>query len=391
MRKRFKGVKLLHGLVLCVFIMIMLVPIEAYAAQYSVTGNMSNLSFSGVAQATQGQDYTATISNNGGCSMPRAITVTVGEVTLAEGSSTYTYSARDGQVFINGDVITGNIVISAAATAHEWSESDVVVAGPSCTSQGIQSKYCLVCGLSSGGSSVAPTGHQFVNYVSNKDATCSKDGTKTATCSNKGCLETSTITDKGSRLPHTSTGKRVGVRVATCTEEGYTGDLLCVCGAVIKKGEKTAITEHTGNVMGKRNPTCSAEGYTGDTVCRNCNKVMETGMVIDALEEHSYGDWNTVLEATELKIGRRERVCSMCGIKESELIPAHELSGIILPICIIVLIIGGCVGAGFAIFYAVKKISFAPKTMHTVVDDEVAVAAAEAIIVTNESGNDENF
>ena len=210
MRRHFKGIKLLYFLVLCVFIMVIVVPMEAYAAEYSVTGNMSNLSFSGAAQATQGQDYSATISNNGGCSLPRDITVTVGGVTLAEGNSTYTYGARDGQVFIKGDVITGNIVISAAATGHQWSENDVVITGSSCTSQGTQSKYCLVCGLSSGNSSIAPTGHKFENYVSNKDATCSKDGTKTAICSNKGCSVTNTITDKGSRLAHTSTGKRVG-------------------------------------------------------------------------------------------------------------------------------------------------------------------------------------
>lgn len=462
MRKRFKGVKLLYGLVLCVFIMVLAVPMEAYAMPifvkthdsrtltletepndtiyaikvmiheaesipveqqrlifagkeldesktlsdyniqrdstlhlvqrtYSVTGNMSNLSFSGAAQATMGQDYVATISNNGGCSMPSAITVTVGGNSIPEGSNTYTYSARDGQVLIKADAITGNIIISAAATAHQWSKDNIVVVGPSCTSQGVQSKCCLVCGLSSGNSGVAAKGHKFVNYVSNKDATCSKDGTKTATCANAGCSATNTVTDKGSRLSHTATGGRVGAKAATCTEEGYTGDLICVCGVVMKKGETIAITGHDGVVMGKKKPTCSMDGYTGDTVCRYCDIVMKNGQAIDKLEKHSYGEWKTMLEATELKIGLKERVCSMCGMKESELIPAHKLGGIVLPICIVLLITGGCVGAGFAIFYAVKKIRFVPKPMENLPENEVATAAEEAIIVTNENANDENF
>lgn len=394
MRKRLGSVKIiLYGIVLCVFLALITIPKETYArgqTQFTVTGNMSQLSFSGAAQAEFGKDYTATISNNGGCSLPAYITVTVGGTALAKGDSTYTYNAMSGTIVIKGEAITGNIVISATATEHQWSSESILVVGPSCTTQGVQSKYCMVCGLTTGNGGTAPTGHNFVNYVSNNDATCSKDGTKTATCSNPGCSQTNTITDTGSRLSHTTTGKRVNVKVATCTEEGYTGDMYCECGAKVRTGEKIPATEHDGIVMGKKNPSCIMDGYTGDTICRYCNEILETGTVIDSLESHSYGEWNTVLEATELKIGRKERVCSMCGMKESELIPASGMGGIALPICIIVLVIGVCVGLGFAIFYAVKKLRMAQNAPQEPVVDENA-EAIEAIIVTNESGNNENF
>ena len=43
-------------------------------------------------------------------------------------------------------------------------------------------------------------GHSFTNYKSNDDATCEKDGTKTAKCDK--CTSTKTITDTGSAKGH---------------------------------------------------------------------------------------------------------------------------------------------------------------------------------------------
>lgn len=64
----------------------------------------------------------------------------------------------------------------------------------------------------SGGDKEAPNtalGHKFTNYVSNNDATCAKDGTKTAACDHDGCTETDTITDEGSKLAHVYTKEPV--------------------------------------------------------------------------------------------------------------------------------------------------------------------------------------
>ena len=43
-------------------------------------------------------------------------------------------------------------------------------------------------------------GHSFTNYVSNNDATCTADGTKTATCDR--CDVTDTKPDTGTKKPH---------------------------------------------------------------------------------------------------------------------------------------------------------------------------------------------
>lgn len=66
-------------------------------------------------------------------------------------------------------------------------------------------KTCKRCGAIEG----TNLGHSFVNYVSNNDATCTADGTKTAKC--ERCDTHDTITDAGSAKGHDYAD-------ATCTE-----------------------------------------------------------------------------------------------------------------------------------------------------------------------------
>ena len=80
---------------------------------------------------------------------------------------------------------------------------------------------------------------------------------------------------------------------------------------------------------------------------------MTTGTVITALEEHS---------------------------------PARELGEYILSILLIrVIIVGGCVGCGFTIFFAIKKAA----ELQEMPTQEMSEEIAETIIVTGESGNNE--
>ena len=82
-------------------------------------------------------------------------------------------------------------------------DADRITARPAtCTEDG---KYydmvCAECGYRESGAVIAAKGHSFTNYVSNNDATCTADGTKTAKCDR--CNETETIADVGSALGHT--------------------------------------------------------------------------------------------------------------------------------------------------------------------------------------------
>ena len=404
MKKRINCVKILAGIMLGVMVFSVGNTLEVLAtdteevitAQYTVTGSVSNLSFSGGKQVKAGDDYSATITNNGGCQLPSSISVTVGGLQILPGSSTYTYNARTGNIYIKSQAITGDIVISAAATAHQWTEDSVVIVGASCTQQGSQGKYCLVCGATSGTQGIGVTGHKFTNFKSNNDATCAKDGTKTGTCCNAGCTATSTVVDTGSRLSHTAAGSRVNVKPANCEEEGYTGDLHCKeCNGIIRYGKVVPMSGHSEVLSGAQEPSCNIDGYTGDKICRYCSTVISKGEIIPALGEHTYGEWETVLQGTDLKAGRQERICSTCGMKESELITANKSSVILLNVGSVLLILLGLASVGFAIYCLVKKLKYVPAPA-----EEKAEEAAEAepndnvhggIIVTEQPDTAEIF
>ena len=75
---------------------------------------------------------------------------------------------------------------------------------------------------------VAP-GHSFGEYVSNNDATCTADGTKTAHC--EYCDATDTVADPGSKLEH-AWGEWHETKAPTETEYGEESRECSRCGAV---------------------------------------------------------------------------------------------------------------------------------------------------------------
>ena len=86
------------------------------------------------------------------------------------------------------------------------------VCGMHCTHMA-DPEYCGICGRGE-----KKCVHSYTNYVSNNDAKCGIDGTKTATCDN-GCGEKDTIADVGSKLEHKYTNY-VSNNDATCKADG---------------------------------------------------------------------------------------------------------------------------------------------------------------------------
>ena len=72
---------------------------------------------------------------------------------------------------------------------------------------------------------------------------------------------------------------------ATCAQEGYTGDTVCLkCKETVQKGEVIPMLEHTpGETMDVREATCTEDGYTGDVYCSACGAQLTAGEEIPAL------------------------------------------------------------------------------------------------------------
>lgn len=78
--------------------------------------------------------------------------------------------------------------------------------------------------------------------------------------------------------------KVVNVKSATCVEDGYTGDTVCVkCNELVESGAPVAKLSHDYVLMGKVDATEDQDGYTGDQVCSRCGDTL-TGENIPKLD-----------------------------------------------------------------------------------------------------------
>lgn len=168
-----------------------------------------------------------------------------------------------------------------------------------------------------------------ITYVE-KEHSGIRENENTATCTKEGytgdivCDVCGEVIEKGSVIPKKD---HVTVyfnrREATCTEEGYTGDLICeLCYEVLEKGSAIPKTKHSENLINDILPTCTKEGYTGDKVCINCNVLLEKGSVIPMME-HSRHSTNE-MEATCSREGYTgDVVCVDCGkvLEKGSVIP----------------------------------------------------------------------
>jgi len=138
----------------------------------------------------------------------------------------------------------------------------------SCKSEGYTGDiYCQDCGaLLEDGKIISKTEHTWNAGEITKTATCTTAGVKTFTCTSCGTTRTEVIAATG----HGTTEIR-NEKTASCSSEGYTGDLYCtVCGQKISSGSVIAKTGHSwDNGVITKEPTAAEEGIKTYT-CRNC-------------------------------------------------------------------------------------------------------------------------
>ena len=192
-----------------------------------------------------------------------------------------------------------------------------------CIADGSKTAKCIRCNATDTVTDAnTRLGHKFTNYVPDGNATCTKDGTKTAKCDR--CNETDTITDANSKLQHTYNRQIAADKylatTATCTKKA-TYYYACICGT---KGTETyeygaALGHNFTNYVSDRNATCTEDG-TKTAKCDRCN---ETDTITDANTKtgHSFTNYVSDNNATYEKDGTKTAYCDHNGCTATDTIP----------------------------------------------------------------------
>ena len=206
------------------------------------------------------------------------------------------------EYYAPGSVMTGtpSETITNPTGDHAW-DSGRVTKPATCTEKGIKTYTCTRHSSHTKNEDIPALNHSFAGqeYVSDNNATCGQDGTKTIRCvryGRGGCTEKDTVVDTGSMLGH------------SFDEEAYVSDNNATCE---QDGTKTA--------------KCVRYGTGG---CTETNTVTDT----DSKLGHLFEDYISNNDATYARDGTKTAKCvryDQCG--ETHTVP-DEGSRLIAPL-----------------------------------------------------------
>ena len=209
----------------------------------------------------------------------------------------------------------GNSYVDSYTQAADHSYTSEVTKQPTCTEEGIRTFTCTNCGKSYT-ESIPMIAHSYEAVRTDPD--CTHMGYTTYTCSVCGDSYKADFVDAAGHDCEAT------VVAPTCEGYGYTENHCKHC-------DYTYISEirqplgHDDKLTGAKDATCTEPGYTGDMVCTRCGEVHSKGEEIPALG-HDYGDWTTVKEADCFHTGLEERKCGRCGETEQRETTAETCS-----------------------------------------------------------------
>ena len=158
------------------------------------------------------------------------------------------------------------------------------------------------------------TEHTYGEWTVEKAATCSSGGRRKRACTNCGHTETEeTEIDPSAHAYSWET-----VREATCSAPGEEKGTCTLCGDVTTR---ETYKDHVPEVRQQEQAaTCTDEGYTREVICSVCGEVIEERTTVPALG-HDYSS-SVTKEPTETEDGVMTYTCSRCGDTRTEAIPA---------------------------------------------------------------------
>ncbi len=177
------------------------------------------------------------------------------------------------------------------------------------------------------------TEHTFDDGAVDKEATCGAEGSMKYTCKTCGTEKFEAISATGAHNYEIKNAKQ-----ATCTEDGYTGDVICsVCGDQIVTG--STIKGGHKEVTDKAVPaTCSSTGLTEGSHCSVCGEVIKKQDVVSMKEHTPVTDAavSATCEHSGLTEGSHCSVCDKVLVAQERVERLEhnlEMTGYITPTC----------------------------------------------------------
>ncbi len=194
------------------------------------------------------------------------------------------------------------LLASCGTHTHEYGEWQTIDEA-TCTEDGTRERYC-----SCGEKQITPLskmGHSYGEWVTTKSATCTEDGLKSRACSLCGAKEDMLIS---SIYGHTVV---IDAAVpSTCITPGLTEGRHCsVCEQVLTKQEIVSMLPHTEEVDLAVAPTCDKAGLTEGKHCSVCKTVLAPQTEVEKTP-HTY---DNIYDAD----------CNVCGFVRPDAECAH--------------------------------------------------------------------
>lgn len=218
---------------------------------------------------------------------------------------------------------------------HEHVMEEVAATEPTCESDGHFAHFlCKSCGnryldeagevlLTEENGIIPAIGHKYGPWTVRTEPTCEKEGEEIRVCQNdESHIETRTVPAIGHDW-----GEWSQVTAPTCDAAGSETRQCKNDASHTEVSTIPALGHNFGEWEVTRASTCKDAGEE-TRYCENNKEHKETRPL--PLVNHTWGEWQTTKNPTEKENGEMERTCSVCGKKETQIIPtlkhSHSLS-----------------------------------------------------------------
>ena len=211
-------------------------------------------------------------------------------------------------------VVTGEEIPVLPHTVTEWNTTKE----PGCLEAGEKTGVCTVC-ENEVKDTIPALNHKNATLVGVKESTCEESGyTGDKVCPD--CEETLEKGEEIDKLGHNVEEWETETNKPTCTEKGSKSGICTRCGETVT--EEVAALDHAGAYLkDAKEATCTEDGYTGDVFCPLCETVLTQGEAIEK-SGHNVETWETVTEATCTEDGEKAGICTACEENITDVIPA---------------------------------------------------------------------